>query len=323
MIRLISNFIFAIVFIFLILLTSTPMFAQTGWNIVRRTASEDLVSVFFVNSEKGFVGGDNGYLALTTDSGKNWTKQNLASTSTVNEVYFRDEKNGYVLIGDKLFSTLNGGSNWQEIKNFGLTSEGSPDYYAIRFVSKKIGFIVGSLTQASKINSLILKTEDGGQTWKKLSIPFQAELFSLDFIDEKKGWVVGDKGAIFVTDNGGQTWKSQTSETNEEIYCVDFRNALEGYAVGGKGLILRTENGGNTWIKVKTSYPNTFLRINFIDEKTGWIVGRSGTILRSDDKGKNWIKQDSKTTDSLFGFYMEKKTGWAVGGKGIVLKYQK
>ncbi|MCU0239831.1 MAG: hypothetical protein MUC29_10340 [Pyrinomonadaceae bacterium] len=41
--------------------------AQTGWNLIRRTATEDLVTVFFINSEKGWIGGDNGFFASTTD----------------------------------------------------------------------------------------------------------------------------------------------------------------------------------------------------------------------------------------------------------------
>jgi photosystem II stability/assembly factor-like uncharacterized protein len=297
--------------------------AQTGWNLVRRTAADDLITVFFINSERGWIGGDNGFFATTFDSGKNWTRQILPTKQNINEILFKDDKSGFILAADKIYMSNDAGVNWSEVSNFLKVNEGSPEYYSIRFASKKIGYIVGSITLGAKINSLLIKTEDGGTTWKRIIVPIQAELFGLDFIDEKKGWVVGDNGNISFTDNGGQTWKNQISGVENEIYSVDFRNSLEGYAVGGKGLILRTDNGGNTWNQVKTNYTNTFLHVNIVEDKGIWIVGRSGTILRSDDRGANWLKQDSKTTDNLYGFFMDKKFGWAVGSKGVILKYQR
>lgn len=298
-------------------------FAQTGWNVVRRTGNGDLITVFFISSDKGWIAGDNGFLAATIDGGKNWSKQTLPTKSHINEIYFRDDKNGFVLAADKIYATGDTGGTWFELTNFLKANEGIPEYYSIRFVNKKIGYVAGSITKGSSINSLLIKTEDGGTTWKKLTVPIQAELFGLDFVDEKKGWVVGDEGNIAFTDNGGQSWKTQVSGTENEIYSIDFRNSAEGYAVGGKGLILRTDNGGNTWNQAKTTYANTFLRVSAIEDRGVWVVGRGGTILRSDDKGVNWFKQDSKTTDNLFGFFMEKKFGWAVGSKGVILKYQR
>src|SRR3712207_3734272 len=71
--------------------------AQSGWNLVQRGGSGDLVSVFFTSSEKGWIGGDDGYLAKTSDGGKSWVRQTLNSKENVNEIYFRNDDNGYLL----------------------------------------------------------------------------------------------------------------------------------------------------------------------------------------------------------------------------------
>src|ERR1041384_6656506 len=83
--------------------------AQIGWTPERKVTATDLISVYFLNSERGWIGGDEGYLAATYDGGSNWTNQALKTTGSVNDIYFRNEESGFVLAGDKGFLTNNGG----------------------------------------------------------------------------------------------------------------------------------------------------------------------------------------------------------------------
>lgn len=312
--------------LFLLLITGLQtVSAQSGWNLIRRTASFDLNTVFFVSSERGWIGGDSGYVALTEDSGNNWSKIPLETTANINEIYFRNKENGFILAGSKFFLTDDGFS-WREIKVIKENEfrGADPELYSIRFSDKKRGWIVGSVSKSERVvDSLVFQTEDGGNSWRRVKVPSTEELIHLDFVNETNGWIVGVNGTILATDDGGKTWLKQTSGTDATLFNVDFRNSKEGCVVGGKSVILRTEDGGKTWQKIPTNFTGTFWRISFIDDKTGWITGRSGIVLRTDDKGKTWVKQDSKTTDNLFGLYIDKKGGWAVGGKGVVIRYQR
>jgi photosystem II stability/assembly factor-like uncharacterized protein len=301
--------------------------AQGSWDLVSRAGTGDLVSVFFTSSEKGWVGGDGGFLAMTTDAGQSWTRQTLTTEENVNEVYFRNDDNGYVLAGRKIYLTKNGGKTWREniVVNAKDYKTLIPEFLSVRFTDKKRGWIVGSVSNQKEevVDSLILHTVDGGETWSRVIISFKQELYHLDFADEKYGWIVGDKGLILTTDDGGDTWTRQSTGTSNSLYNVDFRDSLNGIVVGSGGLILRTENGGVNWEKIRTSPPKSLLRVNFTNNETGWVVGAGGTIFRTEDKGKTWVKQNSQTADSLYGLFMDKKTGWAVGRKGLVLKYVK
>jgi photosystem II stability/assembly factor-like uncharacterized protein len=313
--------------LFAAFILSQITFAQTGWDVLRRNSSGDLVSVYFTSSERGWVGGDSGYLAVTTDSGKNWTKQPLSTAENINEIYFRNEETGYLLAGSKIFITKDGGKNWREnivIKRSdfkGLT----PEFLSVRFSDKKRGWIVGSLDNkdGEVMDSLILQTLDSGETWTRVTIPAKQELYHVDFIGDARGWIVGDKGLIYKTEDAGATWVKQISGVTTSLYNIDFRDSDFGTVVGGKGTILRTEDGGATWTKINTTIDKSFLRVNFISDKTGWIVGGGGTILRTDDKGRTWLKQNGQISESLYGLYTDKKNGWAVGKNGIILKYQK
>jgi photosystem II stability/assembly factor-like uncharacterized protein len=301
--------------------------AQTAWKFAKSGGASDLVAVFFTSSERGYIAGDKGSFSITTDGGKSWKKQFIQTEDDINEIYFRNGDNGYVVAGRKMFLTDDGGRSWRDIRIFkpGDFKNLTPQFLSIRYAGKKRGLIVGSLLNkdGDVVDSLVMLTDDGGESWTRILVPSKTELYHLDFADNSRGWIVGDRGLILVTYDGGVNWQIQKSGTDKALYNVDFRDSEEGYAVGGKGTILRTTNGGEIWETVKTNFPNTFLRVDFADDKNGWIVGYGGTILRSSDKGRTWIKQDSGTKENLYGLFMTKKYGWAVGAKGLIIQYQK
>ncbi|MEP6923959.1 MAG: YCF48-related protein [Pyrinomonadaceae bacterium] len=321
-----SKFILQLLLSF-ILLNCLSNLAQAQWTLTQKIETKgDLNAVYFADSKRGWVAGDNGYLATTVDGGNSWTRQTVGTTSSISDIYFRGTDKGYLLAGNRVFSSIDGGQNWREEKILQAETFGKaqPELYSIRFASKKNGWIVGAINQNdSVVGSLVLHTVDGGSVWRKVRMDTSEELIHLDFVNENNGWIVGANGTIFVTTDGGENWRKQQSGTRTTLYHVDFKNESNGWIVGEKGLILMTTDGGAAWQKINPNVNKTLLSVEFINDKNGWIIGRDGTALRSDDGGRTWIKQDSQTIDNLFGLYFDKKVGWAVGGKGVILRYQR
>lgn len=316
------------IFIFIALI-SISSFAQ-NWTASKAGSKGDLISVYFTSANTGWVAGDDGFLAHTNDGGKTWNQKKIETQDSINEIYFRNEGNGYLVAGRKMFKTTDGGKSWREFRplNNYNNLNGTPDFLSVRFIGKKEGFIIGSLFKVVNgkeviTDSLVLKSNDGGENWSRVTVPHKKEIIHMDFINDNIGWMVGDGGLILATVNGGETWELQRSGTDQPLYNVDFRDKNEGYAVGRRGTILRTENGGRTWEKVKVNFAETFLRVDFADDKNGWIVGYKGTILHSADRGKTWTKQDSQTNVNLYGLYITKKYGFAVGETGTIVSIQK
>ncbi|MDQ3323497.1 MAG: YCF48-related protein [Acidobacteriota bacterium] len=316
-----------ILFLFTVFLSVQTFHAQSGWSVNQSKGAGDLVAVCFTSSDKGWIAGDKGYLAFTKNGGKSWSPHALNTDENINEIYFRNDNNGYLVAGKKMFVTRDAGRSWQETKIYNSSDfkNSTPEFLSIRFPGKKLGFVVGSLLKKKDevVDSLVMRTNDGGETWSRVAISPKIELYHLDFVNDSYGWIVGDKGVILMTYDGGLSWIKQKSGTDKALYNVDFRDEDEGYAVGAKGTILRTENGGQVWETVKTNFPATFLRVDFADAKNGWIVGYGGSILRSNDRGKSWIQQSSETKANLYGLFTAKKYGWAVGANGVILKYQR
>ena len=109
-----------LLFCIAIVLTAGFAHAQLGWKTHSTDSNGDLVAIYFTSATKGFIAGDKGYLASTADGGRSWRKYTLNTTENINEIYFRNEKNGYLVAGKKLFITSDGGESWRETVIFKL-----------------------------------------------------------------------------------------------------------------------------------------------------------------------------------------------------------
>ena len=311
--------------LFLVVIAS-PTRSQQGWMPTRvGPAGQDLNTVFFLDSKRGWVGGDKGFLSRTDDGGHSWVQQVVETTDAINDIYFRDKDAGFLIAGNAIFATRDNGTRWSEVRRLLSSEFGGADVelYSVRFVSKKKGWVVGSVSKDDRvIDSILLTTENAGETWQRQRAPSRLELIHLDFANDKRGWIVGTGGTILATIDGGQTWTKQESGTTATIYHVDFRSEKRGLAVGERGAVLRTIDGGATWTPVEVTMKSTLLNVQFVDDDTGWAVGRSGTILRTGNAGATWIAQESGTKQNLYGLYFIKKVGWAVGGDGMLLRYE-
>ena len=158
----------------LVFIASVAAPAQVGWVVQPTNIKGDLVAVYFTSENKGWVAGDGGFLASTTDAGKSWTPYPLNISDDINEIYFRNDDNGYLVAGKKMFITHDAGKSWQEtrISAVGDFGAGYPQFLSIRFSDKKRGYVIGSVLKRSGsddvvVDSLLMRTEDGGETCRR------------------------------------------------------------------------------------------------------------------------------------------------------------
>ena len=310
----------------LLLLTSIIPANAQSWVVSKvGTGGQDLNTVYFVDSKRGWIAGDGGYLSRTEDGGRTWIRQSVGTTDAINDIYFRDKEAGFLIAGNRIFITRDNGTRWTEVRIF-LPAEfdnADVELYSVRFSSKKKGWVVGSISRRDRvIDSILVYTDDGGETWRRQTAPSRVELIHIDFVSDKRGWIVGNSGTILATVDEGQTWSKQASGTSSTLYHVDFRNDKRGWAVGERGTILRTTDGGQSWLPVSTNIRATLLSVRFLNDDDGWAVGRAGTILRTEDAGRTWIQQESTTKQNLYSLHFNSKIGWTVGGDGTILRYE-
>jgi hypothetical protein len=107
--------------------------------------------------------------------------------------YFTSATTGYILCGDSIAKTIDGGTTWA-FPYIGPSISG----YSIFFPNVDTGYV-------SCAAGKILKTINGGTSWTLQITPTNQDLRSLYFINSNTGYAVGYGGTIVKTTTGGGT----------------------------------------------------------------------------------------------------------------------
>jgi photosystem II stability/assembly factor-like uncharacterized protein len=105
---------------------------------------------------------------------------------------------------ESLFKSTDGGKSWAAIRPM----EGEAWYQSASFLPDGERGWVGSSIPSQQKSSVVLATEDGGATWRRIAIDGLDELSALALSpDGARGWVADRSGALFATSDGGTSWK--------------------------------------------------------------------------------------------------------------------
>ncbi len=120
----------------------------------------------------------------------------------------------------------------------------NPILFTVAFEDENRGLIAG-------LGGVVMRSEDGGKTWRYRKMDLQQAVFSAASVDGA-AVAIGEKGFFRVSPDGGDTWGNASDDTAPRLF--------------------------------------TFMRdVEFDSEgRVGFIVGQTGTILRSTDAGKKW-----------------------------------
>jgi photosystem II stability/assembly factor-like uncharacterized protein len=88
--------------------------------------------------------------------------------------------------------------------------------YALAFADAERGYIVGA-------RGIVLRTDDGGVTWKDLESGFNSNLFGVALASRNDVLVVGEQGSIIHSKDAGQTWEVQPSVTSTSLFSIAYR----------------------------------------------------------------------------------------------------
>ncbi|WP_161787407.1 WD40/YVTN/BNR-like repeat-containing protein [Endozoicomonas numazuensis] len=237
---------------------------------------------------------------------------NMASKSLLLDVTRAAESARMVTVGDRghiLYSDDNGMS-WNQAKVPTIQM-----LTAVYFPSDKIGYAVGH-------DAIILKTQDGGESWQRVydDIDLEAPLLDVWFDDVNTGIALGAYGTILQTRNGGKEWVDISSRINNE---EEFHyNAIAGdgngnvYIAGESGILFHSADSGRTWQTLKSPYGGSLFGVS-AGQGEVLIHGLRGNVFRSTDQGKNWRSVSSGTGETLFGSaVMENGKSILVGTSG-------
>lgn len=210
------------------------------WEIQETGGTGYLQKVLFLDKNNGFaIGGTSSYapLVLRTDNGgKTWNKQTIpVDTGRGEDIFFLNSLEGWIVLVETIIKTTDGGDTWKEVPI-------PPNSYvsSARFKNSNEGFFIGSNKSGLFSSGMIAKTEDGCQTFEKLS--GYSYLQSM-FYSGGSCWVVGYDNTVLCS-RDGKSWDYQV-EKAYEYSDIDFVTKDKGFLIGTPQL-RSTTNGGST-----------------------------------------------------------------------------
>lgn len=201
-----------------------------------------------------------------------------------------------------------------------------------------------SVAWASGSGATVLRTVDGGATWRKLNVISETLDFrDIDAVDAQTAYVLsignGPASRIYKTTDAGVTWTMQFKNEDPKAFldAMTFWDASHGIVFGdsvdGQFYVLTTANGGATWSRVPAgalppalenegAFAASGTNIAVFGKTNAWI-GTGGAakarVLRTTDAGRSWQIADTPlaagpSTGIFSVAFRDAKHGVIVGG---------
>ncbi|MDG4862591.1 oxidoreductase, partial [Streptomyces sp. T-3] len=179
-------------------------------------------------------------------------------------------------------------------------------------VSRSTAWVAGS-------KGTVLRTADGGKSWRNVSPPGAEtlEFRDIEAFDGRRAVVLaigeGEASRVFRTEDGGATWTESFRNTDPKAFydCITFFDPRHGLAlsdpVDGKYRILSTSDGGRSWKVLpnagmpaaqegEASFAASGQCLVSTGSKDVWLAtggAARARVLHSGDRGLTWTATDS------------------------------
>ena len=204
------------------------------------------------------------------DNGKNDNDNEISLDSLVTissnlpfarycDLTFLDENTGYVLSGNFIAKTTDGGYSWA---TYSIPIDYPVYPMKIQFTDSQTGYVIAGENNLG----ILLKTTDGGQNWNTIDLNTLECPRGMFFLNNDIGFITG-KDLFVKTMNGGETWVNLKKDNTFKYFLgVNFKNDNEGIVTATNGEYFTTSNGGITWNNSNSIY---YLSENiyFVDNK--------------------------------------------------------
>ena len=287
-------------------------------------------------------------LLHTENGGATWAllETNLTGDRS-RHLVFVDENKGWVAQSipgqgrarDALFSTSDGGTNWQQLDVGPVVR-----VEAMTFRDELEGWALVAACDGVPIQDpcpmVLLSTFDGGERWTGLLIDIRQD-YTFELLATEEALFLtgpGDQiaGVALRSTNGGAGWQPM-AHPGLDLREIAFADAEVGFALSHNGFarastmdLYRTDDAGKSWQRVGPTPVSWTGSLNFLDARHGFVagsdcsVGRCAlTIHATNDGGESWeplyAGSPGSGTSAVAFQFVDVDHGWFVSQRDFLM----
>jgi len=237
----------------------------------------------FIDETHGWAVQSTGMEAklLRTTDGERWTEVGKIQEHYT-DLTFTSPTDGVYSTEKGLWRTTDGGRSWNQVSNCrvkvevkSLSRDVDCHPVGVSFPSPRVGYAVAYLPSINE-QYVIMKSEDGGATWRTSVVPNVGVPEGTFFVDEKTGFVTTKGAHLYGTTDGGATWEGQIATPGKDVRFADPEVGWSFF----NGSLAYTSNGGRRWDKRPINFPARITGFSLPRRDRGFVVGDHGMIFR-------------------------------------------
>ena len=225
-----------------------------AWEQVQVPVNATLTALSFADAQSGWAVGHDAVILHTGDGGRHWHLQHFQpkESQPILGVLALSAERAYAVGAYGTFlATRDGGASWSPVEAPAVLENG-PHLNALIRLNNGDLFIAGEAG--------LLAVQDGGKTWRRLSLPYEGSLFGALPRGERGALVYGLRGNVFVTaDVRGSQWTRLDTGTLQSLFGGALLPGGEAVLVGADGAVLivgadnKVRRGGFSTEKTETA----------------------------------------------------------------------
>lgn len=274
----------------------------TSWEQSSVPTSVNLTTLYFIDDKNGWALGHMGLVLHSKDGGKTWVKQldgikaahlaveavkdssNKRAIEQANyliedgpdkpffDIVMDADGNGLVVGAFNLaFSTNNGGESWTYLSP-NIENRLSLHLYDINKIED--GYVIAGE------QGLLLRSSDGGQSFKKMKSPYRGTWFGLHVTAQGTWIAYGLRGTVFTSQDQGESWVKTEINSKVSISTMTELSDHNIVLANQAGELLVSENDGLSFNDFKF-LPGTPI--------TSLVQSATGNLIVSSLRGVNRV----------------------------------